>query len=432
MAGDESNAQAALTSAHRAFLHKNYVQSLLESERGLSLAKSEEAVDILSRTVILRYTVAIAVFTHPAVHERVLNQLKATEGAEHAASLLNQPLGGLVASLWSESLSIFSGKAPEPASLEPTPETSLTALALPTAVISSAIFMALRADMASQGTSYARQLCEWYFGAVLAPEAPEIDMAQYQRVLRLYAVHVLGAHMHDWDYARSFVGYSRLTDEEKEALVADIDATQARIETRVVREREAAENAQRQYESKARSSKEEHSEREKNEHADLDAHEKPAEPAQQVATTAPVEHGKPMESPKPAGTVHEHAPDKQRPSVPPAAPSGTTLKRTTSISARRPDAQNAHDYLARRPNSDLEKGNKPDAPAPEASPANAGYTAFNTTLRNAVTGAGTVILLLLVYRGARRARIGTWLVLFLRRLWDTLRMYVYAPPLYDD
>ncbi|WFD34421.1 hypothetical protein MCUN1_001262 [Malassezia cuniculi] len=391
-AADEKNAHTALASAHRAFLHKNYAQSLLESEQGLVLAKDSGEPDVLARTVILRYTVAVAIFTHSQVLERVLAELKNREDGGKAAALLDQPLGGLVASLWAESLRVFGGQAPEPPSLEATSETLTSALLLPTAVISSAILMALRADMALQGTNYARQLCEWYFAAVLAPEAPQVDMAQYQRVIRLYTVHVLGAHMHDWDYARSFVGYSRLTDVEKEALAADIAAAQARVDSRAARERAAAEHAQRQYEDKARSAKEDKKETDKNVKDALPAPAAPA-PAQAYApATAPATAPAPTPTPAPASkstaepatSASSAAPAEPatQPHAPTTAPSGTTLKRTTSIHARRPDAHKAAEYLNRRPNSDLGTGDKPNAHAPEGSASNLSYSAVNAVLRN--------------------------------------------------
>lgn len=415
----DDGAHAALAAAHRAFLHKDYVASLLASEQSLAAAHGD--TDLLARTIILRYTVALAVFTNAPIRERVCAALAAAPDGAHAAALLTQPAGGLVAALWAESLRVFAGRAPEPPSLEPTPETARAALALPTAVISSAVLMALRADMATGDSRFARQLCEWYFGALIAPDAPQPDPTQYTRVLRLYTVHVLGIHMHDWDYARSFAGYSRLADSEKHALIADIDAAQGRVETRATREQAAAEHAQQQYRAQREGAQEaqgaQGAEAQGVEAQGAEAQGAEAQGAEaQRAEAAPKPTPAPTPAPKPAPAP--------TPAAPSAPPSGTSLRRTTSI-RRRPDALRAHDYLARRPHDDLAAGDKRDAPAPEATPLQAGYAALRAALQSSAVRVGACVLVLVAtYRVANRARAGAWLMVFVRRFWDTLRMYV--------
>jgi len=141
-----------------------------------------------------------------------------------------------------------------PKTLEPTANTASLLLKMPVTVLIAALHLALRLDSSEtlQGAACARQTCEWYFDALLAPDA-HVSATSYERVLRVYVLLVLGAHLHEWNYARDIVDYSTLAPPAKAALQRDVDHAQAADESRAQREEEALERARAVYvEEKAR------------------------------------------------------------------------------------------------------------------------------------------------------------------------------------
>ncbi|KAI3629153.1 hypothetical protein CBS9595_000225 [Malassezia furfur] len=361
-----SDAAAAVTEhcgvATRAFLQKEYAASLVHIQcgiaRALEAARHGTPLDarLLERLGVLRYTACVTVYTNAAVRTRVLTAL-ADDGAQEAhavRALLAAPAAGLYTQLWWESLEALFGAppAPHPPSLEAPDAVTALVLRVPGALLTSAILGALRLDtFARSGAAYAqapdgpaargcaRQTCEAYLGASLAdaPAAPEAQ-ATYARVLRLYTIQVLGLHLHDWTYARDVVGYSRLPDDAKAALLTELDAAAAHAAARAQREREALEAAQQQYEAEKR--------------------RRQAPPPQEAThdTEAPV--------PAPAPT----------PVLPGTAPSasGAALRRTASVrrrgSGRAPGGAGGTPAPTQAPQAEAPRGAAADAQADDAAP----------------------------------------------------------------
>ncbi|WFC96709.1 hypothetical protein MBRA1_003372 [Malassezia brasiliensis] len=441
-----SDAAAAVTEhcgvATRAFLQKEYAESLVHIQHGmaraLGAARDGTPLDahLVERLGVLRYTACVTVYTNAAARTRALAALadRPDDDAHAVRALLEAPAAGLYTQLWWESLEALFGtpRAPHPSSLEAPDTAAALALRVPGALLTSAILGALRLDTcAHSGAAYAqaadgtaargcaRQTCEMYLGASLAdaPAAPDAQ-ATYARVLRLYTIQVLGLHLHDWTYARDVVGYSRLPDDAKAALLTELDATATHAAARAQRERAALEVAQQQYEAEKR-------------------RRQAAPPPEAVADT---------EAPPSA------------PVLPSAAPStsGAALRRTASVrrrgsgraggaAAQAPRAEAsrgaaadgaaaaAHSrdappdthaaerariqaYLARRPS-------EPVGPVVHGSPQDAyvRYLWFGGLRRRAAVLLALVLAAVLVR--AARARIpAAWARVAGQRVWDTLRM----------
>lgn len=237
------SADAAHTASARAFLRKDYAVSLAETQRGLELLRSEAtrtepASAALERLLVLRITACTAACLDERVKKNVLERLQTLESSMPASpaarALLDRSLPALVVALWSQSLAWYgegtssdmssANEAPE--SLKGTPADLPRALQLPTQVLTAVVLMALRVDERTgiskeagqpRPSSLSRQMCEWYFDALLTPEGKAAGTlpASYNKALSLYAVQVLGTLHQEWDYAREVTGYSSLPDEGK-------------------------------------------------------------------------------------------------------------------------------------------------------------------------------------------------------------------------
>ncbi|PWN52241.1 hypothetical protein IE53DRAFT_409595 [Violaceomyces palustris] len=300
-------ARSQFTSAARAFLQKDHLHALVQTQNALHslLANKPTAIgrldhigdsildiseqserdnhhdpDLLKlceKLSILRLTVSTSVYTHPSTHRAVLDRITtppSPSSLHHDANLeqtfsslaklLTKPPKELIAQLWSEALQLFSAPSAsipqaQSHSLDPTPETLLMALELPPSVVSASIMAALRLDespqSSGQGTLAARQICEWFLASFsAAPPQPlpttisDQKAAAYQRVVELYALHLLGSRLGEWEYAREFVGYSSLADADKAELLSRLDSAESHISSRPQRELEAAKAASKAYE----------------------------------------------------------------------------------------------------------------------------------------------------------------------------------------
>jgi len=241
--GAVHSADATHTASARAFLRKDYAVSLAETQRGLELLRSEAtgtepASAALERLLVLRITACTAACLDERVKKNVLERLQMLESSmpssQAARELLDRSLPALVVALWYQCLACYGGESSNdvsrtgevPESLKPTPEDLPRVLQLPTQVLAAVILMALRVDERtgiskepgqSRPSSLSRQMCEWYFDALLTPEGKAAGALppSYNKALSLYTVQVLGTLHREWDYAREVTGYSSLPDEGK-------------------------------------------------------------------------------------------------------------------------------------------------------------------------------------------------------------------------
>ncbi|WFD44687.1 hypothetical protein MPSI1_003357 [Malassezia psittaci] len=257
--------------ATHAFLQKNYLTSLQGVQKGITQALhnarnyTPQGVQLLERFLLLRYTVVITVYTNETVHGRVTNALKGTSNDVDKAlnDMLWLPARALFIQLWYESLDALFGspESPYPDSLEPSDSILGLILQIPGALLASAILGALRLDQYAdrgpefarketlQGSACARQICEWYFAALLRAENKAHGKSNtYERIVRLYTLQILGLHLQEWDFAKDFVGYSDLPENQKESLFIELKETQQRTQLQSQREQQALQQARQQYE----------------------------------------------------------------------------------------------------------------------------------------------------------------------------------------
>lgn len=247
--------------ATQAFLHKDYLESLMLLQRGFELL-TEEPEDRLAieQLLALRFTVLYTVYAQPRVRQRLLQMLQSRTSDARSTRvlvLLEKDPGALFVSLWVDTLYTYS-RASRPAtrddSLELTQEEYRLVLSLPSSVLTAAILMALRMDAMAdaQGrhaarSSCARQTCEQFFAAFLREGEALQDASAYKKVLRLYTVQVLGLHLNDWAYAHEFLEYSNITPRAMNRLAEELDAAHADYTARMDQQAEALRQAQQSY-----------------------------------------------------------------------------------------------------------------------------------------------------------------------------------------
>lgn len=265
--------------AARAFLQKDYLTALIHSQKsvnilatnsdlGSSLSASsswpEHHADLdrlIEKVAILRLTVLTHVYTDAKIKQEMLDHMsKTTEsGVDNISLLLSKQPTSLISHLWFEVLRLCSqttGESDAPA-LDPTSETIHLAVELPASVISSAVLAALRLDSldrtAKKGSQAARQIAEWYlasYSSIFHARPPtEKALAAYEKIVNLYALHVLATRLGEWEYAREFVGYASLPESSRFGLLEQINDAQAHLLSRPEREQEAAAAAQQAYQA---------------------------------------------------------------------------------------------------------------------------------------------------------------------------------------
>lgn len=388
--------------ATQAFLRKDYVPCLLEIEKALECAH-EGPASSLEQLMVLRFTVLYAVYAHTAVRQRVSGELHQTESvhAHKLEQMLDMKPTLLFIQLWYECLyALAQGPAPEtlPSSITLTPVAEQVLLRMPTSVLSSAILMALRMDnLADTDTlqptpsQNARQVCECFFSAVVQAEDDYHDMDKYERILRLYAIQVLGTSLGEWDYASNFVEYSTLPPPAKQSILEALSIAHDQANHRVTRESELLQHAQKHYESER---------------------SKRGVPQD----TQPTPAAAPVPVPTPNETVVR--PTVQRTPSIRARPSGLQEEKP-SPSSHADQRQHLQQYLQRRPST------VPlDGPARRPATWWSFFLSHMTRQRTLTTLLVIAMALFLRSGSAQRPSSGTWPTLIKQRLLDTIRMYV--------
>lgn len=265
--------------AARAFLQKDHLTALIESQQavkilstandlGRSLTASaswpehnNDLDKLIEKVAILRLTVLTHVYTDVNAKQEMLDQLSKSQdvGVDQLKLLLCKQPTSMINHLWFEVLRLCSQTSGEfdAPTLDPTPETIDLAVQLPSAVISSAVLAALRLDSldrsAKTGSLAARQIAEWYlasYSSVFHVRPPtEKALAAYEKIVGLYALHVLATRLGEWEYAREFVGYASLPESTKFALLEQINDAHTHLLQRPEREQEAAAAAQLAYQA---------------------------------------------------------------------------------------------------------------------------------------------------------------------------------------
>ncbi|WFD19568.1 hypothetical protein MCAP1_001802 [Malassezia caprae] len=244
--------------ATQAFLHKDYVQCLIEIEKGLEISR-EGIQASLEQLLVLRFTVVSTIYAHAAIRHRVMEGLRQAEGlsAHKLEHMLGMSPGTLFIELWYECLYALAREPPPetlPSSIALTPITEQVLLRIPTPVLSSAVLTALRMDVLantatpSARSQNARQACECFFFAVVQADVYQ-DAEKYERILRLYTIEVLGLHLGEWEYAYGFVDYSTLPPSTKLDVLNALSAAQEKEKRKVEHESEVLRQAQQHYES---------------------------------------------------------------------------------------------------------------------------------------------------------------------------------------
>ncbi|WFD30390.1 hypothetical protein MSPP1_001409 [Malassezia sp. CBS 17886] len=474
---DTAAEQQQYADATHFFLQRRYTQCLVVLQAALASLFGHQERDLArcSQLAALRFTAVLTVYANPAARSRCIDELAAPHlptpiedalrtDAHEVLVLLERPAASLFATLWYEALYLFGNVAaalpitPPTTSLNPTSETLLLVLAVPAGVLRTAILAAVRTDeIALRGPAYARDeqsarahpcsarhACEWYFAAALTPEGKAALSVgtTYPEILQLYAVEVLGQHLHDWEYAQEFIRYSALPDEEKLCLFHSLEHAQRKAEAQRARDHETAALARRQYASdraRQQASADQGAGDYARTDADYEVRNRRAETDACKSTDA--------------STTVDRTDGAQRSSIPP--PSGTTLKRTPSIHGRKdaypshppppppssdaikdsPMAPNesstgaatpahVHDFLTRRP---LEE--PPSARgehATDISPRSVTDYVLRTVLtRDKLIALAALLCAIAAFRVARQRIRSTPLVgAALQRLWETVRMYV--------
>ncbi|EPQ27537.1 uncharacterized protein PFL1_05075 [Pseudozyma flocculosa PF-1] len=278
--------------AARAFLQKDHLTALLESQYaanvlvaspnlGLSLSTGNladtevELARLSEKLVILRFTVLTSILSDVEQRKTITSRLSQlasgdsgtgtplsatspSQAAKQLFSLLSREPAKFISHLWFEALRMCSQTHSDVdvPSLEPSAETLPLAVELPASVVSAAILASLRLDdidtRGSVGTQSARLISEWYLAAyssTVGPQGPtERASTAYEKVVDLYAVHILATRLDEWEYAREFVGYSSLEQDKKLALLDQLDVAHAHVLSRPERESEFQAAAQKAYE----------------------------------------------------------------------------------------------------------------------------------------------------------------------------------------
>ncbi|WFD26722.1 hypothetical protein MNAN1_001707 [Malassezia nana] len=387
--------------ATQAFLRKDYVPCLLEIEKALESAH-EGSASSLEQLMVLRFTALYAVYAHAAVRQRVSSELHQTESvhSHKVEHMLDMKPTLLFIQLWYECVyALAQVPSPEtlPSSIALTPVAEQVLLRMPTSVLSSAILMALRMDnlanadaLQTTPSQNARQVCECFFSAVVQAEDDYQDMDKYERILRLYAIQVLGTSQGEWDYASNFVEYSTLPPPVKQSILEALSAAHDQASHRVMRESELLHHAQKHYES----------ERSKRD-ARQDTQPTPAAPV-------------PVPTPTPNETVVR--PTVQRTPSIRARPSGLQEEKP-SPSSHADQRQHLQQYLQRRPSTVPWDG-------PVQRPATwwSFFLSHMTRQRTLATLVVIAMALFLRSGSGPRPSSGTWPTLIKQRILDTIRM----------
>ncbi|PWN46319.1 hypothetical protein IE81DRAFT_319215 [Ceraceosorus guamensis] len=295
------SAQALYSRAARAFLQRSHASALLTSQAALDLLnegtespRDAELTQVLERLLILRLTIFATLYEprNPS-GAPILEALKrqSSQASQQLQHRLGLPVEDFLLELWKEPLKAYHPDLishwSELDSLDPSPSTLRSPLDLPGGLVAAAIMSALRVDgahtdsepsanfnrvvsrkeMAStnaaslSGLKAARSICEWVLAAHSAPllgheqsamsvKALQARQEQYDRVLELYTLHVLGARAGEWDYAEQLISLSGGGDSQsKEALLHRLYAAKDHIASRPERRRIASEAATRAYEA---------------------------------------------------------------------------------------------------------------------------------------------------------------------------------------
>ena len=409
-------APTACASATHAFLQKNYLLALRIIDGALESTREPTALEQL---LVLRFTVVTSVCTHANVRQRVMDELTSLEDnfSKKWDALLQASAEVLYASLLYEAMFLCNEQDVPPAlpkTLEPTANTASLLLKMPVTVLIAALHLALRLDSSEtlQGAACARQTCEWYFDALLAPDA-HVSATSYERVLRVYVLLVLGAHLHEWNYARDIVDYSTLAPPAKAALQRDVDHAQAADESRAQREEEALERARAVYvEEKARrTSTSPHGQIPTVPASDVTALPSPG-PVFQDATIRPA-------------ALQRSASIRRRPVE--TKQTASSAGDETTYAMQRNAVQQS---LARRQHDEV-PSTLPSRPPTVMTTARSWLTSFLTLPR--LLSLALLVLVLVGTRRVRKNRMSTsWTSWFVQRLWDTFQMYVFTVCLLVD
>lgn len=394
--------------ATQAFLRKDYVQSLFEIEKALNVS-SEGISTSLEQLLVLRFTVVYTVYAHATVRHRVTEALQEAE-SEHAPKLkqmLSMSPGPLFVQLWYECVyALAQDPVPDslPSSLALTPVAEQVLLHIPVPVLSSAILMALRMDVfqdaeasSSTRSQNARQLCECFFSAVVQADETFQDTDKYERILRLYAIQVLGTYLGEWEYACGFVEYSTLPPPTKLDVLNALSAARENFKHKMEQETQVLRHAQKHYES----------ERSKR-GAEVPPTDTPS------AQTAPVPVARPSE------TIVR--PTVQRTPSVRARPASLTTDSPSPHSSHADQLQHLQRYVHRRPSAEPVDASVP----PRSSSWWSLFLSYITRERTLSTIVVLVVALLLRSSSGRQGIQGPgWSSVVKQRLLDTLRMYVW-------
>jgi len=391
--------------ATQAFLHKDYVQSLLEIENALE-ASHVGAEASLEQLLVLRFTVVSTIYAHAAVRYRVVEGLRQAEDvrAHKLEHMLGMGPATLFIELWYECLYALAREPyPEtlPSSIALTPVAEQVLLRIPTPVLSSAILTALRMDVLANAAApsahsqNARQVCECFFSAVVQADDAYQDTEKYERILRLYTIQVLGLYLGEWDYAYGFVDYSTLPPPTKLDVLSALSATQEKEKHKVEHESEVLRQAQQHYEYERNKRR-------------VDA------PPQNTQSAQPSSAPLPMPSEPMARPTVQRTPSIR------SRPASLTAKSSPTSLSHADQRQHLQQYLQHRPGTEPMNGS--------VQPRCSTWWSFflSHVTRERILSAIFVLAVALFLRSSRRQGLNnpSWSALIKQRLLDTIRMYV--------
>lgn len=290
-----SSGRALYDHASTAFVHNMPLEALNTVHAAVQTGQAGTTQQLAEQFLVLQITALCAIYSpnDPAQLEARLQHWRQGPGREaqlptELTEQLILPPERFFARMWTQSLRFYQSIPTVPSitsavpdanatSITPTPEVLRSALQLPAAVIEALVLGALKVDEdlarhssssksngkastkgkdVPAGLQAARAMCEWVLSAYSSAGLDTIADRkhlhdQYGRVLRLYALELLGLRLQDWEYAREMVRCAKLITgdqreiDERTALLAEMAEAHNEAEARHDRRQAAKDKARR-------------------------------------------------------------------------------------------------------------------------------------------------------------------------------------------